>query len=454
MAHAFETTQPPIMKKIKSVSARSGLGLRHYRVVMIAPTLFFADYGCHVRILEEARVLQKLGHELIIVTYHGGKDISGLDIRRTIRVPWGREIRRGSPPHKIVSDILLSLRLLQLVRHYRPDVVHGHLHEGALIGWPVSLLGRVPLVFDLQGSLTSEMVDHRFLSPDGPCFGPMRRLEEFIDRLPAAIITSTQHTKDLCVAEYGCRPESIYPVPDAVNADVFRPNLLSKTERRARKEALGIPPDRRVVVYLGLLAGYQGTDLLVMAAARLLANHPPSGPLTGPLSASRRERGQRPNAHFLIMGFPGRNRYQRLAEQVGIADHVTFTGRIPYERASEMLALGDIAVGPKLSATEGCGKLLNYMAMGLPTVAFDTPVSREYLGADGIYAPRGDVEGLATAMQRLLDNPEWAASRGMRLRKRVIAERSWDNAGRRLVGVYKRAMAAGSRRSVVDRAHR
>ncbi len=278
------------------------------------------------------------------------------------------------------------------------------------------------------------MVDHRFLRQDGPFFGPMRRLEEFINRCPAAIITSTQHTAGLCVREYGCRPDVVYPVPDAVNADVFRPGLLSEAERQAHKEALGIPPHRRVVVYLGLLAEYQGTDLLVRAAARLLAD-------LG-------------DVHFLIMGYPGRHRYQHLAEQLGIADHITLTGRIPYEQAPEALALGDIAVAPKLSATEGSGKLLNYMAMALPTVAFDTQVSREYLGADGVYAPRGDVAGFASAMRQLLEDPEQATARGRRLRERAMAKYSWDDAGRRLVEIYERVMAIGSHEHVISRAHR
>ena len=80
---------------------------------------------------------------------------------------------------------------------------------------------------------------------------------------------------------------------------------------------------------------------------------------------------------------------------MGIDDFVTFTGRVPYEQAPVYLALGDVAVAPKLSFTEGSGKLLNYMAVALPTVAFDTPVAREYLGPDGLFAAPGDVESLA-----------------------------------------------------------
>ena len=44
---------------------------------MVAPTSFFADYGCHVRILEEAQILQKLGHSVTIATYHNGGPVDG-----------------------------------------------------------------------------------------------------------------------------------------------------------------------------------------------------------------------------------------------------------------------------------------------------------------------------------------------------------------------------------------
>ena len=58
---------------------------------MVAPTSFFADYGCHVRILEEARVLQRRGHEVTIVTYHTGRNLPDMDIRRTLPIPWRRD---------------------------------------------------------------------------------------------------------------------------------------------------------------------------------------------------------------------------------------------------------------------------------------------------------------------------------------------------------------------------
>ena len=87
----------------------------HYRVLMLAPTSFFADYGCHVRILEEATVLQQLGHKVTIATYHNGNDVPGLDIRRTLPIPWRRNYLVGSSKHKVAFDVLLGLKTLELL---------------------------------------------------------------------------------------------------------------------------------------------------------------------------------------------------------------------------------------------------------------------------------------------------------------------------------------------------
>jgi hypothetical protein len=76
---------------------------RNCRVLMFAPTSFFADYGCHVRILEEARVLRRLGHQVTIAAHHSGNLVPGLDIRRTLSIPWRRSYVVGSSRHKIVD---------------------------------------------------------------------------------------------------------------------------------------------------------------------------------------------------------------------------------------------------------------------------------------------------------------------------------------------------------------
>jgi glycosyltransferase involved in cell wall biosynthesis len=124
-----------------------------------------------------------------------------------------------------------------------------------------------------------------------------------------------------------------------------------------------------------------------------------------------------------------------MAHELGIADHVTFTGKIPYGEARDYLALGDVAVAPKLSATEGSGKILNYMAMGLPTVSFETPVSREYLGDEGIYATKGDPGSLAEAILEALSDPR-GGQRSHALRRKAADSFSWDGAARQILLAY------------------
>jgi hypothetical protein len=79
-----------------------------YHILMVVPSSFFGDYGCHVRILEETRVLQKRGYRVTIVTYYKGRDLPELNIVRTRPTPWHADYEVGSSRHKIAFDVLLS----------------------------------------------------------------------------------------------------------------------------------------------------------------------------------------------------------------------------------------------------------------------------------------------------------------------------------------------------------
>lgn len=393
-----------------------------YRILMIAPTSFFGDYGCHVRILEETLALTKRGHRVRIVTYPRGRDLPGVEIERTMPIPWRVNYEVGSSRHKLGLDVFLTTRVLRAARRFKPDLIHGHLHEGALLGWLAAQLFRKPLVFDFQGSLTGEMVDHHFLDPQGFFYRPWRSLETWIDRQPAVVFTSAAYQTRLLVDEYGVDPRRVLHVPDAVNPDWFRPwSDQERAEFRARKfelkcQTLGIPLERPVVVYLGLLADYQGVSALLDAAAKILA------------------RGT--DVHFLIMGYPGADRYIQQAHAMGIYDRVSFPGRIPYEQIAQWLAVGDVAIAPKLSQSEGNGKILNYMATGLPVVAFDNPVSRDYLDRDGVFAPPGDVNALAAGIESLLGDPAHARTLGKRLRARAVEKFTWDASAYKIEQAY------------------
>jgi glycosyltransferase involved in cell wall biosynthesis len=279
----------------------------------------------------------------------------------------------------------------------------------------------VPMVFDFQGSVTEEMIDHRFLTRESRFYAPLRRLERWIDRAAPVVFTSSAHAERLLIEQFGCRAGQIRPLPDCVDADVFKPaREFDRAELAALRQRLGIPAGGKVIVYLGLLAEYQGTSLLLEATRRILQEHS--------------------DVYLLLMGFPAVEHYQEKARNLGIEGAVIFTGRVPYAEAPKHLALGDVAAAPKLSLTESAGKLLNYMAMGLPTVAFDTPVAREYLGIHGLLAQPGDVQSLADKLSLALFAPEIDQGLGQRLRQRAVQHYTWEKAGQHIVEAYQQVL--------------
>ncbi len=62
------------------------------------------------------------------------------------------------------------------------------------------------------------------------------------------------------------------------------------------------------------------------------------------------------------------------------------------------------------------------MSMGLPTVVFDTPMNREYLGELGIYAKYKDSSDLAKCILNVLNSPNDYKEPKIKLRERAISD--------------------------------
>jgi glycosyltransferase involved in cell wall biosynthesis len=378
---------------------------------MVAPTPYFADRGCHVRIYEEARALRSLGHDVRIATYHIGRDMPGIPVVRIARIPWYNRLEAGPSWHKLYLDLLLLCRAAAFSLRFRPHVIHAHLHEGGGIGYLLKLVTRIPLVFDYQGSLSGECIDHGFFKPGSLMARIFGRIERAINGCADRIVTSSSAGYNDLIETWGVAPGRIISVIDGVDTEQFRPH-----DRLDARKHLGIAPDVPVVAYLGIMNAYQGTDLLLDAIALLKAR----GVLV----------------RFLVMGFP-HERYQASAEALGINDMITFTGKIDYNDAPLFLSAADLAVSPKLSLTEANGKLFNYMACALPVVVFDTPVNREILGDTGIYAHLGDSVDFAGRIEALLADRDGLKGQGERVRAKAVNEHAWQARGARLAEVYQ-----------------
>lgn len=381
------------------------------KILMLAPTPYFADRGCHVRIYEEAKALTKLGHEVCVVTYHLGRDMPGIRVVRIPSIPWYKKLEAGPSWHKPYLDLLLLLKAYQTARSFRPDIIHAHLHEGALVGFILKRLLCLPLLFDYQGSLSGESLNHGFLSEKSLLHRLFVKIENGINRGADAIITSSGDGRRELINGFGIAPEKISTLIDGVDAAIFKPY-----PRLQARHELGISEDAKVVVYLGLFNQYQGLDLLLEAI-----------PLV---------REKIPRAHFLLMGFPD-DEYRRKASRVNLDGVITFTGRVPYQSAPLFLSAGDLAVSPKLARTEANGKLFNYMACGLPTVAFESDINREILDECGVYAEYGSVDSLAGWIISVLNDCDLMTTLGRQSRERAVRVHSWEVRAAQLVGLYR-----------------
>lgn len=340
---------------------------------------------------------------MAISTYHIGNEIDNILTYRILDIPWYRKLSAGPSIHKFYLDILLILRTISAVKTFKPDIIYAHLHEGAFLGKIIANIFNLPLIFDYQGSLTQEIVDHNFIKQNGVSYRIFRFIENYIDKSADLIFASST------VSAEKLRDSSIsvpvFVLDDGVDSHVFRPIDDPDID-------LELPGDALTIVYLGLLNTYQGIDVM-LEAIKILAEY-------------------REKFHFLIMGYPNVEYYRQLAKEKNIDSFITFTGRIPYTESAMYLSLGDIAISPKISRTEANGKLLNYMACGLPTIAFDSLINRQILGEYGIYAEWNNPESLARSIMDLADNPNQRNYLSHHLRERAVETFSWEHRAKQI----------------------
>ena len=381
------------------------------KVLMIAPTPFFADRGCHVRIMAEVRALQLRGHEVVVSTYALGQDVPGIHTVRTVSVPWYRKLSAGPSWHKYYIDCLLLGLTNYWIRRWRPDVLHAHLHEGAFVGALARGRRHIPLILDYQGSLVDETTAHRFTRPGTFHYGCLNRVERWVERRVDAIICNTLANVDRLKQLHTELDGRLYLLADSVDTHLFRPDVDGGQVR----QRLGLPRDIPLIVYAGLLSDHQGVGLLLEALARL-------------------REGRR--FHALLIGYPNEEHYKGVALGLGLEGDVTFAGRLGFQELPSHLAAADLAVSAKLPSSEGNGKLCVYLATGLPVVAFDTPVNREIAGNDAILVSPVTADALSQGMEKVLDSPLLQRSIRERARRRAVTHLSDEAVGDALCNIY------------------
>lgn len=340
------------------------------KILMIAPTPFFFDRGCHIRVLNSYLRLKDEGKEVLLLTYPLGRDIKDINTKRTINIPTYKDISPGFNIHKPFLDFLLLVKTFRELISNNYDAIYAHLHEGTLIGLLTKPFFKKPIIFDAQGSLTGELVNNQTIKKNSFIYKILFKIEKFITNKADYIITSTEGLKDFMENNFSPK-NKIKVIKDLPNKQLFNPNV--------KPAKLDLPKDKKIVVYLGGLQKSKGIHYLLQAIPHCLNEF-----------------------HFLIMGYPV-ERVKKIIKKLKIENRVTLTGRIPYEKAPSYLKLGDVAVSPKtLESGEANAKLYNYLATGLKVVCWDTPENRKILGKNGIYAEEKNIKDLVKKIDQYI----------------------------------------------------
>jgi glycosyltransferase involved in cell wall biosynthesis len=121
---------------------------------------------------------------------------------------------------------------------------------------------------------------------------------------------------------------------------------------------------------------------------------------------------------------------RQLTKQLGVEDHVTFTGWVGRDVVSSYLSTADLGLQPDPPGpfNDLCSmvKTLEYMAFGLPVLAFDLVETRRAAGEAAAYAEGSTPEQYADAIERVLDDPRRRTEMARAGWGRAHGELSWD----------------------------
>ncbi len=384
------------------------------KVLHIAPTPFFSNRGCHIRIRNEIDGLTEKGTRIVLCTYGLGKDVEGIDIRRIPSIPGYKQTKAGFSPYKFLADFLLFFLVLKTAWREKPDIFHGHLHEGALIGWAVKTLffwRRIPLLMDMQGSLSGELEAYGVFKKFPFILRWFFFLEKMICAFPTVILCSSENCYNFLVTKCA--------VPDnkgSVLIDVVPDSFFDPCDSSDLREKYSLPDDKKIIIYTGSLLHGKGVDFLLEAMKELVA--------------------KRDDLFFILVGYPVED-VESYVQKTGLEKHCLVAGEVAYDDLALWLSVAQLAVDPKAdSSGEASGKILHYMASGLPVVCFDTVNNRKYLNKHAFFAKNTSSVDLGVMIEKGVDDTVSAALFAEKGREKVKKEYSLGAAAESLHALY------------------
>lgn len=320
------------------------------------------------------------------------------------------ELRREIHPGR---DSASLVKLLRLIRRFRPHIVHTHSSKAGILGRLAARLASVPVVVHTIHGL-----------PFHPYETPLRNalfvaLEQAAARWTTSLVSVADAMTRQALARGVGRPEQYVTIYSGMEVEPF----LGVRGRRARcRRALGIAERGPVLSKVARLAPLKGHEDVLRALPPVLER---LGDLTVLFAGDGVLRGE----------------LARLAAELGLARCVRFLGLVPPERIPLILGASDAVV--HASYREGLARVLpQALLAGVPVVSYEVDGAPEALrtGEGGILVPPGDVPGLSRALLEVLSHPrKW--KRSARLRGDAITERfRAETMVREILALYRRLL--------------
>ena len=323
---------------------------------------------------------------------------------------------------------LTAARLDELVREIKPDIIHPH--SPVLNALPALWVGRqhkIPVVYEMRASWEDAAVDHGTTSEGSLRYRVSRGLESFALRRADQVTTICEGLRKDILSR-NVPDERVTVIPNAVDVATFK---FGAEPDPALRTALGLD-GKTVLGFAGSFYGYEGLDLLIDAAHKLVPAHPELRVL-------------------LVGGGPQDANLKAQVARLGLSERVIFTGRVPHADVQRYYELIDVLAYPRLPIrlTELVTPLkpLEAMAQGRMFVASDVGGHKELIrhGETGFLFRAGDVNALAKSIDDVLSRRDlWPAVRA-EARRFVEVERTWATSVSRYREVYRRALASRGR---------
>jgi glycosyltransferase involved in cell wall biosynthesis len=371
------------------------------------------------RVWLECRTLTDAGYDVTVICPRG-KDSAPYQVIDGVEIHTYPPYAPGGGAAGFVVEyaysFLATARLALKARRRGPfDVVQAC--NPPDIFWPLARWLRLRdgsrFVFD-HHDLCPELYESRF--PDGARL-PYRGLvllERATFRTADRVTSTNASYAQIAVRRGRKRPHHVTVVRTGPDPDRLRPAPPDPALRRGREH---------LIAYLGVMGPQDGVDI-ALAAADLVV-----------------KRMGRDDIAFTFMGsgdcFDG---LVARRDELGLQDHVEFTGRVPDEMVAAVLSTAEVGLCPDpknpLNDVSTMNKTMEYMAFGLPVVAFDLRETRVSAGASARYVEPNEVEGFARAIVELVDDPEARIVMGKRGRDRVERELAWAHQRRGYLAVF------------------